>query len=120
MPLLFFLLYGLNMINVSIEASEKISSLRKEEDLSSDHNLRLKVKGQGCAGFSYDLYFDDQITESDEIFEDNGIKIVVDCLSLQYLDGALVDAVDGIFGSSFKITNPNVTSTCGCGNSFSV
>ena len=81
--------------------------------------LRLSVDGGGCAGFQYDLYFEDKPTDMDEQFESNGVQLFVDPLSFQYLDGTEIDYVDGVQGSGFKFGNPNVTGSCGCGSSFS-
>ena len=80
--------------------------------------LRLRVIGGGCAGFQYDLYFEEAPTELDEQFESNGVQLFVDPLSYQYLDGTEIDYVDTSHGSGFKFGNPNVTGTCGCGSSF--
>src|SRR4029453_6500347 len=80
--------------------------------------LRLRVIGGGCAGFQYDLYFEDSPTDLDETFESHGIRVYIDPLSYQYLDGTEIDYVEGVHGSGFKFGNPNVTGTCGCGSSF--
>lgn len=105
-------------VAVTEAAALKIQDIMKAEELVNQF-LRFKVRGGGCAGFEHDLYFDDQAGELDEIFESNGVKVVIDPLSLQYLDGSTIDVVEGVFGPSFKITNPNATGLCGCGNSFS-
>ena len=71
----------------------------------------------GCAGFSYDLYFEDKPTDMDETFEDKGVKLFIDPLSYQYLEGTEIDYVEGLHGSGFKFNNPNTTGSCGCGSS---
>lgn len=106
-------------ISITVSAAEKVDEIAKAEGLENSI-LRLRVIGGGCVGFNYDLYFEDKATDMDEIFESHGIQMCVDPLSFQYLDGTEVDYVDrGISGSGFKFTNPNITSTCACGSSFS-
>jgi iron-sulfur cluster insertion protein len=107
------------MINITERAATKVLEIAKDEGLGGQ-GLRLRVIGGGCAGFSYDLYFEDTPTPMDEEFEARGVKMYVDPLSFQYLDGTEIDYVEGLHGSGFKFNNPNVTSTCGCGSSFSV
>src|SRR6185436_6079154 len=107
------------MITITDAAAEKVQEIAAAEDLAGQ-GLRLRVIGGGCAGFSYDLYFEDKPTEFDEQFEDRGIKLYIDPLSFQYLDGTEIDYVEGLHGSGFKFSNPSVKSTCGCGSSFSV
>lgn len=107
------------MITITERAATKVKDIANEESLHGQ-GLRLRVMGGGCAGFNYDLYFEDAPTSMDEEFENRGVKMYVDPLSYQYLDGTELDYVEGLYGSGFKFTNPNVTSTCGCGSSFSV
>jgi iron-sulfur cluster insertion protein len=106
------------MITITPRAAEKVNEIASAEDLHGQ-GLRLRVIGGGCAGFSYDLYFEDKPTDMDETFEDKGIKLYVDPLSYQYLDGTEIDYVEGLHGSGFKFGNPNAKSSCGCGSSFS-
>jgi iron-sulfur cluster insertion protein len=106
------------MITITEKAASKVLEIAKEEDLGGQ-GLRLRVIGGGCAGFSYDLYFEDKPTEMDEEFTDRGVKLYVDPLSFQYLDGTEIDYVESLSGAGFKFGNPNVKSTCGCGSSFS-
>lgn len=106
-------------INITENAAAKVTEIASEEGLEGQ-GLRLRVVGGGCAGFNYDLYFEDSPTSMDEEFEDRGVKMYIDPLSFQYLDGTEIDYVEGLHGSGFKFNNPNVTSTCGCGSSFSV
>ena len=108
------------MIMITEIAANKILEIAAEEGLEGQH-LRVKVIGGGCAGFQYDLGFEDgDPLPMDEEFEDKGIKIVIDPLSYQYLDGSEITFLDGLYGSGFKFINPNVTANCGCGSSFSV
>lgn len=107
------------MISITDNAAKKVLEIAAEEDLGGQ-GLRLRVIGGGCAGFNYDLYFEDTPTPMDEEFEDKGVKMYIDPLSFQYLDGTEIDYVESLHGAGFKFNNPNVTSTCGCGSSFSV
>jgi iron-sulfur cluster insertion protein len=106
------------MISITPFAAEKVREIASQEGLMGQ-GLRLRVVGGGCAGFQYDLYFEDKPTDMDESFESNGVAMFIDPLSYQYLDGTEIDYVEGAYGSGFKFGNPNVTSTCGCGSSFS-
>src|SRR5262245_32951311 len=106
-------------ISITQKAADKVLEIAREEGLQGQ-GLRLRVIGGGGAGFHYDLYFEDKQTSMDEQFEHLGVKMFVDPLSFQYLDGTEIDYVEGLTHSGFKFTNPNVTSTCGCGQSFSV
>jgi iron-sulfur cluster insertion protein len=108
-----------DMIAITKLAADKVTEIATAEELMGQ-GLRLRVIGGGCAGFQYDLYFEDKPTEMDEEFESNGIKLYVDPLSYQYLDGTEIDYIEGPHGSGFKFGNPNVSSTCGCGSSFQV
>lgn len=105
------------MINVTELAAKKIKEIASEEGLTGP--LRIKILGGGCSGYTNDLYFEDvDPTETDQVFETMGVRIVVDQFSLMYLDGSTVDFVEEGFTSGFKINNPAVTKTCGCGSSF--
>jgi len=108
------------MIYVSDAAKEKIATLRKEENHSEDSNIRVLVKGGGCSGLMYDLHFDEEIKDGDQIYEDKGVKILVDKKSLLYLLGTTLDFSDGLNGKGFRFVNPNASRTCGCGESFAV
>ncbi|NRA34495.1 MAG: iron-sulfur cluster insertion protein ErpA [Polyangiaceae bacterium] len=107
------------MITITTNAASKVQEISSDEGLA-EQGLRLRVIGGGCAGFQYDLYFEDKPTDFDETFESNGVKLFIDPLSYQYLDGTEIDYVDGVHGSGFKFGNPNVSGTCGCGSSFNV
>lgn len=108
------------MINVTDKAREEIVTLLSNEGKSLEHNIRVSVKGGGCSGLMYDLSFDPEINEADEVFEDKGVKILVDKKSLLYLLGTTLDFSDGLNGKGFQFVNPNASRTCGCGESFSV
>jgi iron-sulfur cluster insertion protein len=107
------------LINITGLAAVKVNEIREAEAIESDMALRLRVVGGGCAGFSYDLYFDNP-TEVDRQFSVNGVRVLVDEMSLMYLIGTEIDYVEGLQGAGFKFNNPNVKSTCGCGSSFAV
>jgi iron-sulfur cluster insertion protein len=100
-------------------AAAKVAELIVEEG-NPDLKLRLYVSGGGCSGFSYGFAFDDQFAEDDTQTITAGVALVVDAMSLQYVQGARVDFEDGLEGSRFVIHNPNAQTTCGCGSSFSV
>jgi len=108
------------MITVSESALGKIATLKIEEGYGINHNIRVSVKGGGCSGLMYDLGFDDQIQAQDQVFEDKGVKILVDKKSLLYLLGTELDYSDGLNGKGFVFKNPNASRTCGCGESFSI
>jgi iron-sulfur cluster assembly accessory protein len=108
-----------SMVLITPVAATKVNEIRDAEGIEGQMALRLRVVGGGCAGFSYDLYFD-EAAEVDRQFEIQGVKVVVDEMSLMYLVGTEIDYVEGLQGAGFKFNNPNVKSTCGCGSSFSV
>jgi len=82
--------------------------------------LRIYIQGGGCSGFQYGFNFDETVNDGDEVIETDGVKLLVDPMSLQYLTGAEVDYTEGLQGAQFVIRNPNASTTCGCGSSFSV
>ncbi len=100
-------------------AANKVRELIDEEG-NPDLKLRVFVTGGGCAGFQYGFTFDEDVADDDTMFEKNGVKLLIDAMSYQYLIGAEIDYTEGLEGSQFVIRNPNATSTCGCGSSFSV
>ncbi len=108
-----------SMVQLTPLAAAKVNEIRETEAIEPQMALRLRVVGGGCAGFSYDLYFDEG-TDVDRAFELQGVKVVVDEMSLMYLVGTEIDYVEGLQGQGFKFNNPNVKTTCGCGSSFSV
>lgn len=105
------------MISLTPHAADKVKEIASTEGLQGQ-GLRLRVIGGGCAGFQYDLYFEDETTAMDEAFDSHGVKLYVDPLSYQYLDGTEIDYVESAHGAGFKFNNPNVSGTCGCGSSF--
>ncbi|MDC1540473.1 iron-sulfur cluster assembly accessory protein [Flavobacteriaceae bacterium] len=109
------------MIKVSETAKTKVLQLMHEDgfDPTNDY-VRVGVKSGGCSGLSYDLKFDKSQNESDKLFEDNGVKIVVDTKSFLYLIGTTLEYSGGLNGAGFVFNNPNANRTCGCGESFSL
>jgi len=108
-----------SVIHVTEAAAGKIQELLVEEG-KPDSGLRVFVQGGGCSGFQYGLMIDEAgAGVGDQLFESNGVRLLVDPVSLSYLKGAEVDFVDTITGGGFTIKNPNASSTCGCGSSFS-
>jgi iron-sulfur cluster assembly accessory protein len=91
--------------------------LEAEKASLPDGGLRIYVQGGGCSGFSYGMVLD-EVSEGDQIYETNGVKVIVDPMSLRYLEGAEVDYKEDLMGGGFAIKNPNAASTCGCGHSF--
>jgi iron-sulfur cluster insertion protein len=106
------------MLTLTPKAAEKVLEIRQAEGLAGQ-GLRVRVIGGGCSGFSYDLFFEDQVTEMDQTFESHGIPLYIDMMSFQYLEGTEIDYVEGLHGAGFKFINPQAKSTCGCGSSFS-
>ena len=107
------------MINITELAVAKIADILAEEN-NPRAKLRTFVQGGGCSGFSYGFTLDEEQNEDDFVIEKLGVTIVVDSMSMQYLQGASIDYTEEIMGSQFIIVNPNAQSTCGCGSSFSV
>ena len=109
------------MIKVSETAKQKVVSLMAEEgfDASTDF-VRVGVKSGGCSGLSYELKFDKTAAETDKIFEDNAVRILVDKKSFLYLVGTILEYSGGLNGKGFVFNNPNAQRTCGCGESFSL
>jgi iron-sulfur cluster insertion protein len=99
-------------------AANKVKELITEEG-NPDLRLRVFVTGGGCSGFQYGFTFDEVTNEDDTVMEKNGVTLLIDPMSFQYLVGAEIDYSEGLQGSQFVIKNPNATSTCGCGSSFS-
>jgi len=105
-------------INFTDSAAEKVADLIAEEG-NAALKLRVFVQGGGCSGFQYGFTFDEDVNEDDTEFLKNGVTLLVDSMSFQYLVGAEIDYKEDINGSQFVIKNPNATTTCGCGSSFS-
>lgn len=109
------------MIKVSEKAKSKVIELMKEDGFNHESDyIRVGVKSGGCSGLSYDLKFDKSQVDGDKIFEDNGIKIIVDKKSFLYLVGTTLEYSGGLNGTGFVFNNPNASRTCGCGESFSL
>ena len=100
-------------------AANKVKQLIEEEG-NTDLKLRVFVSGGGCSGFQYGFTFDEVVNEDDTVMNKNGVQLLVDPMSFQYLAGAEIDYQEGLEGSQFVIRNPNAETTCGCGSSFSV
>ncbi|HWU84707.1 MAG TPA: iron-sulfur cluster insertion protein ErpA [Rhodocyclaceae bacterium] len=105
-------------LNFTDSAANKVKELIVEEG-NDALKLRVFVSGGGCSGFQYGFTFDEEVNEDDTTLEKNGVTLLIDSMSYQYLVGAEIDYTEGLEGSQFVIKNPNATSTCGCGSSFS-
>src|SRR5262245_36875243 len=106
------------MLALTERAAEKVREIREAEGLGAQ-GLRVRVIGGRCSGFSYDLFFEEDVGDLDQTFESHGIPLFIDMMSIQYLDGTEIDYVEGLHGAGFKFLNPQAKSTCGCGSSFS-
>ncbi len=106
-------------IQVTANALNKVRSLVEEEE-NPNLALRVYVTGGGCSGFQYGFSFEETLDEEDTLIEKDGVKVIVDAMSYPYLVGAKVDYQEGLQGSRFTVENPNASSTCGCGSSFSI
>ena len=107
-------------MKITDKAKTRIQEIKQESNLDSSYFLRVSVQGGGCSGLSYKLDFDNELKPGDQEFEDNGEKLVLDMKSFLYLAGTELDFLDGLNGKGFQFHNPNVTRTCGCGESFAV
>lgn len=110
---------AVDVIEITDSAARKVKSLIEEEE-NNALKLRVYITGGGCAGFSYGFSFDEDSKEGDTVVERDGIMVLVDSLSIQYLSGSVVDYTEGLQGSRFVVQNPNAETTCGCGSSFSI
>jgi len=106
------------ILNFTEAAANKVKGLIEEEK-NDDLKLRVFVSGGGCSGFQYGFTFDEVINDGDTTVEKNGVKLLIDPMSFQYLVGADIDYTEGLEGAQFVIRNPNAKTTCGCGSSFS-
>ena len=106
-------------IKISDNAAAKIKELLADQEDASEQALRVAVRGGGCSGFQYALAFD-QRKADDHVFDDRGVAVVVDKVSMQFVFGSEVDYVEGLQGAGFQVNNPNVVAACGCGSSFQV
>ena len=107
------------MITITANALYKISDILAEEN-NPLIKLRTFVQGGGCSGFNYGFTLDEEQNEDDFVIEESGVTVLVDSMSMQYLQGATIDYKEELMGSNFVINNPNATTTCGCGSSFSI
>lgn len=104
---------------ITDNAAKKIQSLLASDNMGGSM-LRISVNGGGCSGFQYSFLFDDEILTDDLIFEHNDAKVIIDGISLGFLQDSILDYAEDLVSSSFVIKNPNAASACGCGNSFSI
>jgi iron-sulfur cluster assembly protein len=108
------------MITLTDKGAEKVQEfLASQGDAAATAGLRVGVRGGGCSGFQYQLAFDEQ-RDGDTVVESHGIRLLVDAASAGYVNGAVVDYVEGLQGAGFQVNNPNVVAACGCGSSFRV
>ena len=107
------------LIEVTEPAAQRIRELLDKEGKAQSHGLRMRVVGGGCSGVRYELAFDDEIRDVDAAIDVHGVRVILDEKSALYLAGTKLDFVDTLQESGFKISNPNASSTCGCGESFS-
>jgi iron-sulfur cluster assembly protein len=110
---------SMSLVSVTEAAASQIKRLLDSEGKAESHALRLKVIGGGCSGLQYQLMFDDQRKETDHELAEGGVRVVIDEKSALYLVGTVLDYVDSLMESGFKIQNPNAKNSCGCGQSFS-
>lgn len=108
------------MIYVAESAKQKISEIRSSGHIADDYFVRVSVVSGGCSGLSYKLDFDNESKPNDQVFEDNGVKVVTDLKSFLYLFNTTLEFSGGLNGKGFFFNNPNATRTCGCGDSFAV
>lgn len=106
------------MIQITDNALQKVKGiLEQEKESLPGGGLRIYVQGGGCSGFQYGMVLD-EVADGDQVFDKDGVKVIVDAMSLRYLEGAEVDYKEDLMGGGFAIKNPNAVSTCGCGHSF--
>ncbi|MCB0658017.1 MAG: iron-sulfur cluster assembly accessory protein [Saprospiraceae bacterium] len=108
------------MLYVADTAKTKIQEIIEKDGLTPDHFVRVAVTSGGCSGLTYNMSFDDALQPNDQVFEDNGVKIVTDLRSILYLFNTTLEFTGGLEGKGFHFNNPNATRTCACGESFSV
>ncbi|MGI9081574.1 MAG: iron-sulfur cluster insertion protein ErpA [Thermoleophilaceae bacterium] len=107
------------MVTLTDIATEKVRGFLAQQEAEGEVGLRVGVRGGGCSGFQYALALDEK-KEDDHVFDHDGIRLLVDPASLQYVDGSQVDFTESLMGSGFEVNNPNVVAACGCGSSFRV
>ena len=106
------------MITVTEAAAEKLSTVMQQKGLDDTHGLRVFVQGGGCGGMQYGMTFEGNPRDDDEVYEQHGLKVIVDPTSLFYIEGSNIDYVDNLMGGGFHIDNPQAVNSCGCGSSF--
>ena len=107
------------MVTLTDIAADKVRGFLAQQESEGEIGLRVGVRGGGCSGFQYALALDEK-REEDHVFDHEGIRVIVDPASLQYVDGSNVDFTESLMGSGFEVNNPNVVAACGCGSSFRV
>ena len=107
------------IVEITTRAAQRVHQLI-DNDENPDLKLRVFIEGGGCSGFQYRFQLDEEAMEDDVVIEESGIRMLIDPISLQYLEGARVDFLEDLMGSRFVVNNPNATTTCGCGSSFSI
>ncbi len=106
------------MVTLSERAENQLKHLIEEQD-KQGYGLRVYIQGGGCSGMSYGMEFDDEVQYGDEVWEKDGVQLIIDKFSLKYIDGSEIDYVEeGLMGGSFQVKNPQAKATCGCGQSF--
>lgn len=107
-------------VTLTPKAVEMVKTTRSQDGVEDGCGLRIAVRGGGCSGFEYALDFEDEQRDTDMVYDQGGLRIIVDPVSARYLTGTQIDYVFGMQGAGFKFSNPNAMGTCGCGSSFSV
>jgi len=108
------------MLFVADSAKQKIQEISSNTELGEDYFVRVSITSGGCSGLSYNMDFDNEMKENDQVFEDNGVKVVTDLKSFLYLCNSTLEFSGGLEGKGFFFNNPNANRTCGCGESFAV
>jgi iron-sulfur cluster assembly protein len=108
------------MIFISDKAKKRVEDIWVQDQLTPEHFIRVSVSSGGCSGLSYNMNFDNELRKGDEVFEDKGMKIIVDAKSMLYLLGTTLEFSEGLEGKGFFFENPNASRTCSCGESFSL
>ncbi len=108
------------MVYVDNSAKERIEKIVERDQLSPEHFVRVSVTSGGCSGLTYDMTFDDELRDDDQVFEDNGVKVVTDLKSFLYLCNTTLEFSGGLNGKGFYFNNPNAERECACGESFAV
>ncbi|MDA8019912.1 MAG: iron-sulfur cluster insertion protein ErpA [Thermoanaerobaculia bacterium] len=107
-------------VTLTAKAVEMVKTTRSQDGIEASYGLRIAVRGGGCSGFEYALDFEDETRDTDMVYDQGGLRIIVDPVSARYLVGTEIDYVFGMQGAGFKFNNPNAMGTCGCGSSFSI